>query len=182
MKKLFVVGLVLLSFGCIRVQSYVKPDVNFSNIKKVAVIMLGPELTASIKTESRGSTTEKTESRGSAKLSNEPAQIVSDAIAAALAERGFDVIEKNITPQEITDSERQVLAQAGIDAIVVSSSYMSRGGPPGRGGRGGLEVSISIKMVNTKEGKLIWNASVIEANYDELNKAVKMMVDTIPVK
>lgn len=100
MKKLFVIGLVLLSFGCIRVQSYVKPDANFSNLKKVALIKFGVYVPfvefksqSSQKSDSQGLT--KSESQGTINISpqNESlSNILTDAIALAFIKKDFNVI------------------------------------------------------------------------------------------
>lgn len=100
MKKLFVIGLVLLSIGCIRVQSYVKPDANFSTLKKVALIKFGVYVPfvefksqSSQKSDSQGLT--KSESQGTINISpqNESlSNILTDAIALAFIKKDFNVI------------------------------------------------------------------------------------------
>lgn len=191
MKKMFVLGLLLLlSFGCIRVQSYVKPDVNFSTIKKVAIVKLGPQIAvkseSSIKSDVKS---EKSAFEGSASVVNDFSQIITDAISMALMQRGFDVIQrshlKDLVQNEqsdLTEAERKALVSSGIDAIIYGNVSIF----PDSSGFLGLgqiiifsKFSLSLKMMDARTGKLIWSANMLEADREEINKVAMKVIDTI---
>lgn len=193
MKKLSVllIGLFLLSLGCIRVHSYVKPDVNFSAIKKVAIVKLGSQVTLgtqhSTKSESQGSTkSEKSEFQGSATLSYDISQIVTDAMVMALMQKGIDVVEANklknlinenlVAQSGLTDSERQILVNSGMDSIIVGTIFVKQKLFKE------IELTFSLRMFDARSGKLIWSANVVEVDFDNLNQAANKIADTIPIQ
>lgn len=192
MKKLFVLGILLLvSSGCIRVHSYVKPDVNFSAIKKVAIVKLASQVTLgtqhSTKSESQGSTkSEKSEFQGSATLSYDISQIVTDAMVMALMQKGIDVVEANklknlinenlVAQSGLTDSERQILVNSGMDSIIVGTIFVKQKLFKE------IELTFSLRMFDARSGKLIWSANVVEVDFDNLNQAAMKITDTIPIQ
>jgi curli biogenesis system outer membrane secretion channel CsgG len=196
MKKLYVLLIVifLLSLGCNRVHSYAKPEVNFSAIKKIAIIKFGLQNEPLIKLESKSLAksdsqgTTKFKSHDSIKLSNDLSEIVTDAMTLAFMQKGFDIIERNllkslvnedlIIQSGLTESERQVLTQTNIDSVVIGTIYVEQK----RLVRQSTELSFSLKMIDTRNGKLIWSANVIEVDFDELNKVAKKIADTIPMQ
>ena len=161
MKKLFVLllGIVLLSLGCITVQSYTKPDVDFSKIKKIALIKLGAQ---------------------DASLS----QIVTDELTLVFRKKGFNIIEKEqlkviidentIIQSGLRETDRNTLALAGIDAVFVGAVIMkkeSRGDP----------IALSLKMFDIKSGVVLWIGK-IQVDSDQLDIAVKRLVNTMPMQ
>lgn len=142
MKK-FVVGLVFLALGCVQVNSYVKPDVDFSKIKKIAVVKFN-------------------------------SQVATDITILALIQRGFNVVEK----EKLSESGKQSLQNEGIDAILYGSTEESRETFI----REVAEVSVSLRMYDSINDKLIWSANSIKKDLSEINKNIRMMVDTIPKK
>ena len=161
MKKLFVLllGIVLLSLGCITVQSYTKPDVDFSKIKKIALIKLGAQ---------------------DASLS----QIVTDELTLVFRKKGFNIIEKEqlkviidentIIQSGLRETDRNTLALAGIDAVFVGAVIMkkeSRGDP----------IALSLKMFDIKSGVVLWIGK-IQVDSNQLDIAVKRLVNTMPMQ
>ena len=140
MKKVSIMLIVFLT-GCLKVNSYIKPDVDFSKIKKIAVVKLN-------------------------------SQIATDLTKLALIKRGFDVIEK----EKLSESEKQTLHNEGIDAILYVSAEESREVFI----RDAVEIALSLSMFDSRSGKLLWNGNIIGLDLDELNEAIRKMVDTIP--
>jgi curli biogenesis system outer membrane secretion channel CsgG len=192
MKKLFIIGLVLLSFGCIRVHSYAKPDVNFSTLKRVALIKFGVhdvplvafKSQSSQKSESQGST--KSESEGTINISpqNESlSKMVTDAMTLAFIKKGFNVIDKNqlkkiidenlIIQSGLTEEIRNSLALAKIDVAVIGNVVVKRK-------LLGEDMSLSLNMYDVRSGDLLWTANVVEFDFDEINKVAEKMAETIP--
>lgn len=134
MRKINIVILLLFLTGCSHVDNYVKPDVDFSKIKKIAVVKFYP-------------------------------QLATDATILALIQKGFDVLEKE-----------QLLHNEGIDAILYGSTVESREAFI----RDVAQISLSLKMFDSRSGKLIWSANTAGENLDEINKAVRKLINTIP--
>ncbi len=196
MKKLSVllIGIVLLSLGCIRVHSYAKPDINFSTLKKVALIKFWIhdvpfaefKSQSSQKSESQGTT--KSESQSTIKLSpqNESlSQMITDAMNLAFIKKGFNVIGKNqlkklidenlIMQSGLTEESKSALALASIDVAVIGNIVVKRK-------LLSEDMSLSLNMYDVKSGNLLWTANVVEFDFDEINKVAEKMVDTIPIQ
>ena len=159
MKKLFLLGIFLLvSLGCTTVQSYTKPNVDFSTFKKIALVKLGSQ---------------------DASLS----QIVTDALVLGFRKKRFNIIEKEqlkvliddnlIIQSGLKESDRNTLSLSGIDAVIVGVVIKrdSRGDP----------LTLSLKMFDIKSGEIVWTGR-IELDFDELDFAVRKLANSIPIQ
>lgn len=173
MKNLLVIGLVLLSFGCIRVTSYVRPDADFAKIKKVALVKLKLQDTQPIAKVRTDITDTLFGAKAESRIINEKelpqaqsiSELVNDILLMSLTHK-FNVAEK----AQFTETDRQALLSEGIDAIIFVTIFTQS---PDE------KISISLKMHNLHSNKLIWSANVVEFDLKEINKVVEKMVDTI---
>ena len=182
MKKLSVllIGIFLLSLGCTKVQSYTKPDVDFSKINKIALIKLGsPDTFLS--------------------------QVVTDQIALGFRQKGFNIIVKeqlkvlideNVVMQSgLTESDRKALSLAGVDGVIVGTVrirnfYEGRlvGGATSRqafiGGKSTEKekLELSVKMFDTQSGDVIWSANIHDLDSDELDEVGEGLAKSIKNK
>ncbi len=205
MKKLSVllIGIFLLSSGCITVQSYTKPGFDFSKIKKIAIVKLisheedvplyeieTDEKSAGLKKGDKRlksqdvplAEIETDEKSAQAKKKSTKfrrramplSQIATDEIILGFGKEGINIIEielLNVSIDEnliiqygLTESERNKLAFAGIDGVIVGTVTTI--------GRRG-ELSLSLKMFNTKSGDIVWRGKVNEVDANQLDNAVK---------
>ena len=179
MKKLSVllIGIFLLSLGCITVKSYTKPGFDFSKIKKIAIVKLGSQVTLS----TQGST--KSESQGSTKsekADDNISQIMTDAIVMAFMQRGIDIVEANKIIDEnhfiqagLTDADRDVLSRAGVDAII-SGAISKRD-------TWKEKFLFSVKMYDIKTGEVIWSAFAHEIEGNDLDELPKAIAKSIKI-
>ncbi|MFZ3090051.1 MAG: hypothetical protein WA240_05430 [Nitrospirota bacterium] len=180
MRKLSVllVGIVLLSLGCITVKSYTKPGFDFSKIKKIAIVKLGSQVTLSTqhstKSESQGSTKPE-------KADDNISQIVTDAIVMAFMQRGIDIVEANKLINEnhfiqsgLTDTDRDVLSRAGVDALI-SGAISKRD-------TWKEKFLFSAKMYDIKTGEVIWSAFAHEIEGNDLDELPKAIAKSIKIK
>ncbi|MBI5042878.1 MAG: hypothetical protein HZC10_03430 [Nitrospirae bacterium] len=158
MKKLFVllIGIVLLSLGCITVQSYTKPDVDFSKIKKIAIVKLD---------------------------SHDPllSQIVTDHISLGFRKKGFNIIEKErlkviidentVIQSGLTEQDRKTLSLAGVDGVIVGTVRLRtyRAGSVGASpnlviGRSTEKekLQLSVKMYDIRNSDVVWSANIAQ--------------------
>ena len=161
MKKLFVllIGIFLLTSGCITVQSYTKPNFDFSTLKKVVIVKL--------------------------KAHDELlSQIVTDHVATGFRKSGFNIIEKeqvkilidenHIIQSGVTDADRDVLSRAGVDAII-SGAITKRD-------TWKEKYLFSAKMYNIRTGEVIWSAFAHEIEGNDLNELSKAISKSIKIK
>ncbi len=179
MKKLSIllIGIFLLSSGCITVQSYRKPGFDFSKIKKIAIVKLGSQVTLS----TQGST--KSESQAatkSEKADDNISQIVTDAIVMAFMQKGIDIVEANKLINEnnfiqsgLTAANRDIFSRAGVDAII-SGAISKRD-------TWKEKFLFSAKMYDIKTGEVIWSAFAHEIEGDDLNELPKAIVKSIKI-
>ena len=161
MKKLVVLllGLLSLSFGCIPVQSYTKPNVDFSTFKKIAIVKL--------------------------KAHDEAlSQIVTDHVATGFRKSGFNIIEReqlkilidenHIIQSGLTDTDRSILSRAGVDAIIL--------GAIAKRDTWKEKYLFSVKMYDIRTGEVIWSAFAHELEGDDLGKLPKSIANSIQIK
>ena len=166
MKKLSVllIGIFLLSLGCITVQSYTKPDVDFSKIKKIAIVKLD---------------------------SHDPllSQVVTDHISLGFRKKGFNIIEKErlkviidentVRQSGLTEQDRKTLSLAGIDAIIVGAVRTrnfyqgSIGATPQLAigtSRGDEKLQLTVKMFDIENNDVVWSANIHELDPRDLDE------------
>ena len=212
MKKLSVllIGIFLLSLGCITVQNYAKPNIDFSKIQKIAIIkVISDDATLELETDEKTARAKKGDAsfksqgtqlaeietdnksaevrKKSAKLKSRVmplSEIVTDEIILGFSKQGFNIIELEflrvpidgnfIINSGLSESDKNILKQAGVDAVIVGSVVKI-------GGRED-KLSLSLKMFDSKSGVVVWRAKVNEVDFDNLDIAVKKLANAIPIQ
>ncbi len=178
MKKLSVllIGIFLLSSGCITVQSYTKPDVDFSKIKKIALIKLGAQ---------------------DALLS----QIVTDHVSLGFRKKGFNIIEKeqlkviideNVIMQSgLTEQDRKTLSLAGVDGVIVGTVRLRTYRTGSVGASPNLligkstekeKLQLSVKMYDIRNGDVVWSANIHDLDSNDLDEVGEGLAKSIKIQ
>ena len=178
MKKLLVLllGIFLLSSGCITVQSYTKLGVDFSKIKKIAIVKLD---------------------------SHDPllSQIVTDHISLGFRKEGFKIIEKErlkviidenaVIQSGLTEQDRKTLSLAGIDGVIVGT-VRARNYYKGSIGatkklaigtsREDEKLQVTVKMFDIENNDVVWSANIHELDPRDLDEIGEGLAKSVKIK